>query len=301
MSYSIFPARHSRSSTDARQLAFSQTGDANSPEVLVCLPGLLETRASFDPLLKAADRIDGLRVLAVDHCGRGDSDPLADDRGYRMSVYLHDLQEFLRQEVMRSGEPAPRIHLLGTSMGGILAMYLAAEANNQIHGLAFNDIGLSLYWMSIYGLYDSMKQGGHLPPPDVLARQLNVSLGVVHAVQTPTHFDLPFHKDWKGMRFAHLLKHFSGPLRLVHGTDSGVCLPDQVREMRRLLPQTQILEMPGASHPAPFNEAVCAFLLQHWLLGEREVAVEARASSGDASAHAGVWSWVKQHFSRYSG
>jgi pimeloyl-ACP methyl ester carboxylesterase len=299
MSYSVFPARHSRLLTDARQLAFSQTGDVDSPEVLVCLPGLLETRASFDPLLQAAERIGGLRVLAVDHCGRGDSDPLAGDRGYAMSVYLQDLQTFLRQEVMRSGVPLPRIHVLGTSMGGILAMYLAADAANHVHGLAFNDIGLSLYWMSIYGLYDSMKQGGHLPPPDVLARQLNVHPGVVHAVQSHTHFDLPFHKNWKGMQFAHLLKHFSGPVRLVHGGNSGVCLSDQVRELQRLLPQSQVMEVPGARHPAPFNAQVCAFLLQPWLSPKPEV-VATPPTPTDATHPPGVWDWLKRRFHRHS-
>ena len=36
-----------------RRLAFSAVGDRNSPDVLLCLPVLLETRATFDPLLKA--------------------------------------------------------------------------------------------------------------------------------------------------------------------------------------------------------------------------------------------------------
>jgi hypothetical protein len=32
-----------------RHLAYSEAGDPNSAHVLLCLPGLLETRATFDP------------------------------------------------------------------------------------------------------------------------------------------------------------------------------------------------------------------------------------------------------------
>ena len=75
-----------------------------------------------------------------------------------------------------------------------------------------------------------------MPDPHELAQQLHVSIGAVLAVQSPAHFDLPYRKDWTGMQFGHLLNHFKGLVRLVHGSDSGVCLPEQVREMQKVLP-----------------------------------------------------------------
>ena len=51
-------------------------------------------------------------------------------------------------------------------------------------------------------------------------------------------------------------------MRLVHGSDSGVCLPEQVKEMQHTLPQAQVYEVAHAKHPAPFNPAVCDFVLQ---------------------------------------
>jgi hypothetical protein len=163
---------------------------------------------------------------------------------------------------MPDGKPVPHIDVLGTSMGGILAMYLAHDAHNHVSGLFFNDIGLDLPWMSIYGLYDGMKQAGRLPTPEEMAEQFNVSIGAVLAVQSPSHFDLPYRKDWKGMKFGHLLNGFKGPVRLVHGGNSGVCTPQQVKELQREFPKAQVLEVTDAAHPVPFNAMVNQFVLQ---------------------------------------
>ena len=292
MTVSKFPPLLCKLNTADRRLAYSAVGDAHSSHVLLCLPGLLETRATFDPLLSMAQGVPGVRVIALDHCGRGDSDPLPGDAGYTMSVYLQDIGAFLRQEVMRPGQPVPRIEVLGTSMGGILAMYLASDPAHHIEGLFFNDIGLTLSWMSIYGLSDYLKQAGRMPEPQELVAQLHVHLGVVLAVQSPSHFDLPYRKDWKGMKFAHLLKHFHGPMRLIYGSESGVCLSEQVLEMQRLHPRTAVFEVVGAKHPAPFNDAVCQFVLR-----DLQVVPEAHAHATQAAPQAhGFWPWIKRRY-----
>lgn len=262
MTVSKFPALQFSLSKDSRHMAYSAVGDANSPYVLLCLPGLLETRATFDPLLQAVEGLQGLRVISVDLCGRGDSSPLPGDKGYTMQVYLEDIVHFIRAELMPDGKPVPHIEVLGTSMGGILAMYLAHDAQNQVSGLFFNDIGLDLPWMSIYGLYDGMKKEGRLPTPEEMAAKFNVSIGAVLAVQSPSHFDLPYRKDWKGMKFGHLLSGFKGPVRLMHGSESGVCPAQQVKELQREFPKAQVLEVAGAAHPVPFNAMVNQFVLQ---------------------------------------
>ena len=262
MTVSKFPALLFDVPKAHRHVAYSAVGDVNSPYVLLCLPGLLETRATFDPLLQAAEGMHGLRVISLDLCGRGDSSPMLGDKGYTMQVYLEDIVHFIREVLMPEGKPVPRIEVLGTSMGGILAMYLAHEESNHISGLFFNDIGLDLPWMSIYGLYDGMKKAGRLPTPEEMAEKFNVSIGAVLAVQSPAHFDLPYRKDWKGMKFGHLISGFQGPVRLMHGSDSGVCTPQQVKDLQREFPKVQVLEVAGAAHPVPFNAAVTQFVLQ---------------------------------------
>jgi pimeloyl-ACP methyl ester carboxylesterase len=222
---------------------------------------LLETRATFDSLLQDAEGMHGLRVVSLDMCGRGDASLMPGDKGYSMQVYLEDVEHFIRTELMPEGKPVPRIEVLGTSMGGILGMYLASDVQNHVSGLFLNDIGLDLPWMSIYGLYDGMKKEGRLPTPEEMAAKFNVSIGAVLAVQSPSHFDLPYRKDWKGMKFGHLLRGFKGPLRLLHGSDSAVCTAQQVRDLKSDFPKAQVLELAGAAHPVPFNAAVNKFVL----------------------------------------
>ena len=243
---------------DGRALAYSDMGPRDAADVLLCLPGLLETRQTFAPVLQAAQPL-ALRVISLDHCGRGDSDPLPGDQGYTMARYLEDVTQLLQHHVLPQG--VQRVHVLGTSMGGILGMYLAANLALPIRTLILNDVGLSFYWVSIYGLYDGMKKGVSSLRPEDIAAQLHVTVGAMRAVQSPSHFDLPYRRDWKGMRFGHLLQHYTGAVRLVHGADSGVCLADQVRELRTQFAGARVYEVSGAKHPAPFTPEVCAFVL----------------------------------------
>ena len=243
-------------------LAYTEVGDRSSKQVLLCLPGLLETRNSFEKLLLVATHSPGLRVIAVDYCGRGESDALPNDSGYTMSLYLADVEEFIRREVFQPGLPKPKLDLIGTSMGGILGMYLASNPSNGVTGLFLNDIGLSLTWMSIFGLYEGMKVSGRVPDANHLASSLGVTEGVVRDVQSPHHFNLPHRKDWKGMNFEHILSNFGGPVRLVYGSQSAVCLPQLIHDFAQKYPDTNLLRAEGASHPVPFTDAVCEFVLQ---------------------------------------
>jgi pimeloyl-ACP methyl ester carboxylesterase len=248
---------------DGRALACSDIGPRQASDLLLCLPGLLETRQTFAPVLhalqQAAPQHAGLRVISVDHCGRGESDPLPGDQGYSMARYLDDVTLCAQHHLQASG--AQRLHVLGTSMGGILGMYLAANTALPVQTLILNDVGLSFYWVSIYGLYDGMQKGMGSMRPEDIAAELHVTLGALRAVQSPSHFDLPYRRDWKGMKFGHLLQHFQGEVRLVHGGASGVCLADQVRELRGQFPHARVFEVPDAKHPAPFTTDVCAFVL----------------------------------------
>ena len=101
MTVSKFSALNFQLPAAERHLAYSQVGDAQSAHVLLCLPGLLETRATFDPLLQAAEGVHGLRIISLDHCGRGDSSPLPGDAGYTMQVYLADTVAFIQHVIMR--------------------------------------------------------------------------------------------------------------------------------------------------------------------------------------------------------
>lgn len=279
-------AYRSHALPDGRHLAFSDTGPADASDVLLCLPGVLETRQTFAPLLQA--RPVGLRCISVDLCGRGDSDALPDDRGYSMARYRADLRDFIAREIPATA----RLHLLGTSMGGLLAFYLLADEPARVRSLLLNDVGLTLQWSSLLALSRLMRSAHKTLDSTSLARTLRVTPGVLADVQRPAHFDLPYRRSLRGMVFSDLLTGYSGRLRLVRGGDSPVCLPAQVRQWRALGPHTEVLEVARAAHPVPFSTEVCAFLLQD-LTCSPDAGAAPDPAAVPASGPASLWRWLR--------
>ncbi len=75
------------------------------------------------------------RVLAVDMPGRGESDWLADPNDYVFPTYLTTLTAL----IARSG--AESVDWVGTSMGGLLGMVMAAQPKSPVARLVVNDVG----------------------------------------------------------------------------------------------------------------------------------------------------------------
>jgi pimeloyl-ACP methyl ester carboxylesterase len=120
-------------SADGLRLHWRETGAAANP-VLLCLPGLTRTARDFDHFDRFADR---WRVIAVDLRGRGDSAWAKDVATYSGSTYIDDLQRLLA--AVATGANAQRPVVLGSSIGGLLAIRLAAAV--PVSGLILNDIG----------------------------------------------------------------------------------------------------------------------------------------------------------------
>jgi pimeloyl-ACP methyl ester carboxylesterase len=109
---------------------------ASSRGTVVCLPGL--TRNSRDFTALAAHLVERYRVLTPDLRGRGNSQWDRQIANYHPKIYFQDVLQLITNEV--SGPVA----VVGTSLGGILAMSLAAMAADRIGGIVINDIGPEL-------------------------------------------------------------------------------------------------------------------------------------------------------------
>ena len=105
---------------------------AASPTV-VCLHGLMRTGRDFEDL--AAHLAMHSRVIVPDVRGRGLSARDPNFNNYQIPVYLGDLQRLL------TGLAAARVAIVGTSMGGLMAMVLAAMQPETVAGIVLNDVG----------------------------------------------------------------------------------------------------------------------------------------------------------------
>jgi pimeloyl-ACP methyl ester carboxylesterase len=110
-------------------------GEAKLP--VVCVHGLTRNSRDFEavaPWLAGLDR----RVLAVDVRGRGRSRPVRDPTSYQPAIYATDLIGLL------DALGVAQAHVIGTSMGGLIAMTLAALAPERLAGAVLNDVGPGL-------------------------------------------------------------------------------------------------------------------------------------------------------------
>ena len=119
--------------------------DPQSARVVVCVHGLTRQGRDFDVLARALQ--PRARVLAVDVAGRGHSDWLADPMGYQVPTYAADLAALLMQ--VRAEQPACEIDWVGTSMGGLIGIGLAAQPDLGIRRLVLNDVGPVIEWAAL--------------------------------------------------------------------------------------------------------------------------------------------------------
>ncbi len=115
-------------------LAFREWGPAPAERTVVCVHGLTRNAADFAALGTALGA-RGARVLAVDVVGRGDSSRLADPAGYTVPTYAAQLTRWLELLELEA------VDWVGTSMGGLVGMVLAAGERPPMARLVLNDIG----------------------------------------------------------------------------------------------------------------------------------------------------------------
>jgi pimeloyl-ACP methyl ester carboxylesterase len=105
---------------------------ADAPTVL-CLHGLLRNSRDFEDL--APHLAERYRVIVPDVRGRGCSARDPDPTHYQIPMYLQDLEPLL------GGLGADRVAVIGTSMGGLMAMALAASQPARVRCIVLNDVG----------------------------------------------------------------------------------------------------------------------------------------------------------------
>jgi len=130
------PRLHHVSCLDGRglhRMAYWEWGDTSNPAVLVCLHGLTRQGRDFDALARTMS--DRYRVVCADVVGRGRSDWLKDPMGYGFPQYVADMVTLLARL------DAQTVHMVGTSMGGLIALGVAALEDSPVSKLVLNDVG----------------------------------------------------------------------------------------------------------------------------------------------------------------
>ena len=134
MAETLEPRRRSvqcASPAGLHRIAYREWGDARNRDVLVCVHGLTRSSRDFDELARAL--CAQFRVVCPDVAGRGDSDRLADPKLYIWAQYVADMVTLIARLDVEA------VNWLGTSMGGLVGMALAALPGNPVRKLVLND------------------------------------------------------------------------------------------------------------------------------------------------------------------
>lgn len=104
--------------------------------VLLLMHGLTRNSADFEPL--AARMAGRYRLIVPDQRGRGLSAHDPDPANYRADIYAADMFALLDDLAV------DRASLIGTSMGGLMAMIMAATHPHRVPAIVLNDVGPEL-------------------------------------------------------------------------------------------------------------------------------------------------------------
>jgi pimeloyl-ACP methyl ester carboxylesterase len=226
--------------------------------------------------------------------GRGESEWLADKGDYRFSTYLADAAALLARvtapsqlpffATLRGAKPAAAasIDWMGTSMGGLIGMLLAAKPGSPIRRLVLNDVGPFIAWSSLSRLkgYVGGRRAFHsMQQVEAWTREACAPFGQLTDEQWRHLADHSVYRDATGelrLRYdpdiaqtlrGHADPEFplgpnflSGidlwsvwaqvrcPVLVLRGANSDVLTRDTVARMRSANPGLQAVEFDGAGH-----------------------------------------------------
>jgi pimeloyl-ACP methyl ester carboxylesterase len=188
------------------RISYLEWGEPKNERVLVCVHGLTRCARDFDALAKVMS--DRYRVICPDVAGRGDSDWLADPMLYQLPQYLSDMVTLVARLDVE------QVDWLGTSMGGLIGMTLAAQPGTPVRRLAINDAGPVVSKKSLERIATYV---GMAPAfPDLAAAEKYVR--AVSATFGP-HTDA----EWRFLTEVVVRKNADGTLRLHY--DPGLAEP----------------------------------------------------------------------------
>ena len=121
-------------SQDGLSLYFRDYGKEHRVKTpVLCLAGLTRNSNDFSRLAEqlSSDR----RVICPDYRGRGKSDYDSNWRNYTSFNYMNDIRHLL------SSLNLCRVFVIGTSMGGLMAMAMGAAMPTTLAGALINDVG----------------------------------------------------------------------------------------------------------------------------------------------------------------
>ena len=256
------------------KIAYYDWGPVSARQVIVCVHGLTRNGLDFNRLAaELAKR--GCRVICIDMVGRGQSDWLSDPAHYHVPQYMADCMTVLAHAGVDG-----QVDWVGTSMGGLIGMNLAASASHPpIRRMVINDIGPFLPVLALQRIRDYVSRPWHFQDWttaathiqevyqtfgnlsesdwDFIARislkeasnggyQCNYDVGIAENFKQMAVMDVDLWPVWQQVRSENLL---------LRGAESDLLNTETAQRMTERGPGkgpgAELVTFPGCGHPPP--------------------------------------------------
>ena len=267
-------------------MAYREFGAPDAARVVICVHGLTRNGRDFDTLASALAGT-GYRVVCPDVVGRGESGWLAIPAGYGFPQYLADMT------VLLARLEAEAIDWVGTSMGGLIGMMMAAQPGTPLQRLVLNDVGPFLpkaaleriagyvghdprfadlaaaetYVRDVHGGFGALAdhEWRHLAETNVVAAQggddgalrLRYDPGIGAGFRARPAEDVDLWAVWD---------RITVPSLVLRGAESGLLLPETAAEMTCRGPCAERVEIAGCGHAPALMDPAQIALVRDWLL-----------------------------------
>lgn len=267
-------------------MAYREWGDPANPRVLLCVHGLSRVGRDFDAL--AAALSDTYRVVCPDVVGRGRSSWLADPKHYVVPQYVADMVTLLARL------DGSQVHWLGTSMGGLIGMGLAALPTSPITKLVLNDVGPLIQIAAVRRIAEYLGQApafADFSAAQAYVRAVSASFGLRTEAQWKfltevsikpraghdkgfvMHYDPaiaePFKLQSAGSADIDLWPYYDAircPVLVTRGELSDLLSRETAEQMNQRGPKAQIVEIAGVGHAPMFMEPDQIEVVRRFLL-----------------------------------
>jgi pimeloyl-ACP methyl ester carboxylesterase len=264
------------------RVAYTEWGKPNDDPAVICVHGLSRNGRDFDALAAALEK--KRHVLCPDLAGRGRSDWLEDKQNYGFPTYCADIAALMARVGGNSFD------WVGTSLGGLIGMVMAAQRNSPIRRLVINDAGPFIartapqrilsylgkappfsslaaaerYFREVLAPYGELadahwshltRHGVHKAPGGGYVVAYDPGIAVPMRSARPVDIDM-----WE------LWDRIRCPVLLLRGADSDVLSRKTAEEMCRRGPPTELVEFEGIGHAPSLMDEAQIEIVRDWLL-----------------------------------
>ena len=254
--------------------------------VLFCAHGLTRNGRDFDCL--ARDLCKGFRIITPDYPGRGDSDWLLNKTDYTVPTYV-DVSLALLDNLKLD-----TVNWLGTSMGGLIGMIMAAFYPQRLERLIINDVGPEIPQAAVkriseylsttlkFNTLEEFEQHIRLiyaPFGELSEDQWQHLVGYSHTVDDRgkfvSNYDPGIAMPFKQNTADHndlwdIWKKITHRIFLLHGENSDILLPRIIEKMKQLQPGLISKSITATGHAPALMDKVQIELVEYWLKHQKE-------------------------------